>query len=98
MTNPTAQDIAALRSEWITGGRLVVGDDPSPSDHEAVYRWVLDFMDGGADDPDYGTVLGLIYHSLNFDIPFSATKSVRDDLMHMARRKLEDPQWRRQTI
>lgn len=98
MTYLTSQDIAALRSEWITGVRLVVGDDSSPSDHESVYRWVLNFIDRSADDPDYSTVLGLIYHSLNFDIPFSATQSVRDDLMHMARRKLENPHWRRQTI
>lgn len=90
MTDLTAQDIAALRSEWIGGGRLVVGDDSSPSDQDSIYRWVLTFIDGGADDPDYGVVLGLVYHSLNFDIPFSATKSVRDDLMHMARTKLED--------
>ena len=95
MTNPTAQDIAALRSEWITGGRLVVRDDSSPSDHDSVYDWVLTYIDDGADDPDYGVVLGLVYHSLNFDIPFSATKSVRDDLMRISRRKLETPHGRR---
>lgn len=95
MTDLTAHDIAALRSEWISGGWLVVRDDASPSDHESVYRWVLDVIDGHVDDPDHSVIITTIYHSLNFDIPFSATKSVRDELMSMARRKLEDPQWRR---
>lgn len=95
MTNLTAHDIAALRREWVSGGRLVVGDDPSPSDHDSVYHWVLHFIDGNGDDPDYASIMGIIFHSLNFDIPFSATKSVRNDLMHIARRKLENPHWRR---
>lgn len=95
MTPITEQDRAFLRREWSDLGRFVVQDDPDPADHDAIYAWVLDFIDSGVDDPDYPYIHGLIEVSTNFDIPFTATERVRGELMTIARRKREDPGWRR---
>ena len=92
MTTITEQDRAALRRDWADLGRMVLADDPDPADHPALNAWILAFIDRGIDDPDYEAIVGLIYHSTNFDIPFRATERVRGELIGVARRKRADAQ------
>ncbi|WP_281407419.1 hypothetical protein [Methylobacterium sp. P1-11] len=40
----SADASAALREDWIHGGRLVLTADPDPSDHAAIYAGILDFI------------------------------------------------------
>lgn len=84
---------AALRQEWSEGGRIVLQDDADGSDHSAVHRWVARLIDGDIADDD--GILSLVHHSLNFDIPFAATRGVREELLHVVRMKIRDPAWQR---
>jgi hypothetical protein len=86
---------AALRQEWAEGGRLVLQDDADGSDHGIVDHWIARLIDGDIADADKDGILSLVYHSLNFDIPFAATKDVRDELLHLVRMKIKDPACRR---
>ena len=88
-------ELTALRQEWTEGGRLVLRDDANGSDHSDLHHWVLRLIDGDITDDDRDGILSLVYHSLNFDIPFAATKGVRDELLHVIRMKIRDPGWRR---
>ncbi|WP_287082506.1 hypothetical protein [Methylobacterium sp.] len=86
---PASDEVsAALRDDWIRGGHLVLADDPDTSDHAAIHAWILDFLETGADDPDQDSIRSLIYHSLNFDIPFQATERVRQSLIATVRARL----------
>ena len=87
--------VASLKAEWVGGGEIILKADRQTEDHGDIYKWVLDFLDNGSRDPDYGYFLSTLYHSLNFDIPFEATSSVREELLQMARMKIKDPGWRR---
>lgn len=89
------EELAALKKEWIEGGRHVLQDDADGSDHSVVHHWVVRLIDGGILDDDRDGILSLVHHSLNFDIPFAATKGVRDELLHVVRMKIRDPAWRR---
>ncbi|MDR6293920.1 MULTISPECIES: hypothetical protein [Inquilinus] len=86
---------AALRREWAEGGRVVLQDDANGSDHSIVHHWIMRLIDGEIVDDDRDGILSLVYHSLNFDIPFAATKGVRDELLQVVRMKIKDPAWRR---
>jgi hypothetical protein len=88
-------ELAALRQEWSEGGRLVLQDDADGGDHSIVHHWIMRLIDGEIVDDDRDGILSLVYHSLNFDIPFAATKGVRDELLHVVRMKIKDPAWRR---
>ncbi|WP_395680510.1 hypothetical protein [Inquilinus sp.] len=88
-------ELAALRREWAEGGRIVLQDDAEGGDHSAVHHWIVRLLDGDIADDDRDGILSLVYHSLNFDIPFAATKGVRDELLQVVRTKLKDPAWRR---
>jgi hypothetical protein len=88
-------ELAALRQEWTEGGRLVLQDDANGGDHGDLTRWVVRLVDGDIADDERDGILSLVYHSLNFDIPFAATKGVRDELLHVVRMKIKDPAWRR---
>lgn len=88
MATITEQDREALRREWTDLGRMVLADDPDSADHPVLYAWILAFIDGGINDPDYEAIYVLIYHSVNFDIPFRATERVRGELISFVRRKL----------
>lgn len=88
-------ELAALRKEWTELAGFVFQDDANGSDHSDIRHWVVRLIDGDIADDDRDGILSLVYHSLNFDIPFAATKGVRDELLHVVRMKLEDPAWRR---
>lgn len=88
-------ELAALRQEWSEGGRIVLQDDADGGDHSIVHHWIVRLIDGDIADDDRDGILSLVYHSLNFDIPFAATKGVRDELLHVVRMKIKDPAWRR---
>ncbi|MGU3656572.1 MULTISPECIES: hypothetical protein [unclassified Methylobacterium] len=89
---PTAaEESAALRDDWMHGGHLVLAADPDPSDHAAIHAWILDVIEGGGGDPDQDGIRDLIYHSLNFDIPFQATERVRQSLIATVRARLQAP-------
>ncbi|XYD08240.1 hypothetical protein R1A27_24925 [Methylobacterium sp. NMS12] len=79
---------ATLRDDWTHGGHLVLAADPDTSDHAAIHAWILDFIETGANDPDQGSIRPLIYHSLNFDIPFQATERVRQSLIATVRTRV----------
>ncbi|MGF6229841.1 hypothetical protein QFZ27_003796 [Inquilinus ginsengisoli] len=88
-------ELAALRQDWTEGGRLVLQDDANGDDHGIVHHWVVRLIDGDIADDERDSILSLVYHSVNFDIPFAATKGVRNELLHVVRMKIKDLAWRR---
>jgi hypothetical protein len=84
-----------LKQEWIESGRFVLRDDDHPKDHTEIHNWLLEFLDKEerSDEDEY--IASCVYHSLNFDIPFPATKSVRCELLNIVRMKIKNPQWMR---
>ncbi|KGM32749.1 hypothetical protein [Inquilinus limosus] len=88
-------ELAALRKEWVESGRSVLQDDAGGGDQSVLHHWVVRLIDGDIVDDDRDGILSLVYHSLNFDIPFAATRGVREELRHVIRMKIKDPAWRR---
>lgn len=84
----SAEDSAALRDDWIHGGRLILAADPDPSDHAAIHAWIPEFIEVGGEGLDQDGIRDLIDHSLNFDIPFQATGRVRQSLIATVRARL----------
>ena len=84
-----------LRVEWINSGFLVLGDDDHQQDHPNINRWIIDFLNKKELEGDELLIVSLICHSLNFDIPFKATKSVRSHLLRTVRMKIAHPGWTR---
>ncbi len=84
-----------LKQEWTEGGRFVLRDDDHPKDHREIHNWLLEFLDKEerSDEDEY--IVTCVYHSLNFDIPFKATKGVRSELVNIVRMKIKDPRWMR---
>ncbi len=80
-----------LSTDWARSGRSVVADDDSPIDHRDIEDWVAHFIEDNhqTDGDERGLILALIYHSLNFDIPFAATRNVRAELLQIARENLK---------
>ncbi|UPA28051.1 hypothetical protein K6301_23925 (plasmid) [Shinella oryzae] len=72
-------------------GALVLRDHGVGSDLEAIQEWVSWFIVNGRQDQDYELILSRIDHSLNLDIPFAATSTVRESLISTVRSKLKDP-------
>ncbi|OWJ57080.1 hypothetical protein [Inquilinus limosus] len=87
-------ELAALRKEWVECGRAVLQADADGGDHSILHHWVVRLIDGDIADDDRDGILSLVYHSLNFDIPFAATRGVREELRHVVRMKIRDPAWR----
>ncbi|QDG94281.1 hypothetical protein NIBR502774_14235 (plasmid) [Rhizobium sp. NIBRBAC000502774] len=61
------------------------------SDLKTIHDWVSWFIANGAGDDQYELILSHIDHSLNLDIPFAATATVRESLISAARSRLKDP-------
>lgn len=89
MSEWTKEQIDALGSEWARGGQFVLGDDLDRKDRLEIEHWIAHFIveSVGENDSERGYILSLIYHSLNFDIPFEATRGVREDLLRIIRAK-----------
>ncbi|WP_247221334.1 hypothetical protein [Shinella oryzae] len=88
---PTDDYIGYLQQEWSISGALVLRDHGVGSDLEAIQEWVSWFIVNGRQDQDYELILSRIDHSLNLDIPFAATSTVRESLISTVRSKLKDP-------
>lgn len=82
------QEADPLAMEWKSCGRLVLQDDDDPRDHDAIDRWIMELIDRPSGSPEDDHIRSLVYHSLNFDIPFAATRNVRERLMDLVRKRL----------
>ncbi len=88
---PTDDYIGYLQQEWSISGAFVLRNHGVGSDLEAIHEWISWFILNGRRDQEYELILSRIDHSLNLDIPFSATSAVRESLISTARSKLKDP-------
>ena len=79
-----------LKSEWMSGSVVIFGADGNKEDHPALSRLILRLLDQETRSEDEDLIVSLVYHSLNFDIPFKATASVRAEMLKMVRRKIKD--------
>jgi len=86
-----AEDNEVLKVEWINSGFLVLGDDDHQQDHAEINCWIIDLLSKNELIGDEISIVSLVYHSLSFDIPFKATKSIRNDLLRTVRMKMADP-------
>ncbi|MFG1245709.1 hypothetical protein [Xanthobacter flavus] len=88
--------VARMRLDWTSGGgSIVLSDDPETDDHGEIYQWVANLLNKSDFSADDRHILNSVYQSLNFDIPFPATKIVRDELLQTVRMKIKDPSWTR---
>ena len=87
---PADDYIDYLKREWALSGALVLRDHGVESDLGAIHEWVSWFIVNGSGDPEYELILSYIDHSLNLDIPFAATSTVRESLISAARSRLRD--------
>ncbi|MBK1842269.1 hypothetical protein JHL17_33220 [Azospirillum sp. YIM B02556] len=90
MDRMSRDQIESLKREWMDGGCHVLEDDDDKTDLEEVNNWIINFLDQDAMNDKDGYVVSRIYHSLNFDIPFAATKQIRDELIHVVRMKMKE--------
>ena len=79
-----------LKSEWMSGSAVIFQADGNKEDHQAISQWVQGLLDRETRSEDDELIFNLVYHSLNFDIPFKATASARADLLRMVRLKIND--------
>lgn len=90
MTWMNRKQLTNLKSEWINGGHFVLSDDDNSDDHEELNKWILNFLDKEITSDEEENIALSIYYSLNFDIPFPATKIARDSLLRIVRMKIND--------
>ena len=95
MDRRSEEQMRELRKEWVGGGRIAMRDDKHREDHIEISRWILRLLDKKVRSDEEEYIVSCVDHSLNFDIPFQATKEVRDNLLHMVRMKMKDPNWTR---
>lgn len=95
MDRRSEEQMRELRKEWVGGGRIAMRDDKYREDHIEISRWILRLLDKKVRSDEEEYIVSCVDHSLNFDIPFQATKEVRDNLLHMVRMKMKDPNWTR---
>lgn len=95
MDRRSEQQMRELRKEWVGGGRIALRDDEHREDHIEINRWILRLLDKKVRSDEEEYIVSCVDHSLNFDIPFQATKAVRDNLLHMVRMKMKDTNWTR---
>jgi len=88
---PADDYINYLQREWSLSGTLVLRDHGVESDLKAIHEWVSWFIVNGAGDKEYELILSHIDHSLNLDIPFAATFTVREALISAVRERMKDP-------
>jgi hypothetical protein len=95
MDRRNKEQMQDLKKEWVGGGRFVLRDDDHPEDHREIHNWLLELLDKEerSDEDEY--IASCVHHSLNFDIPFAATKGVRRELLNIVRMKIRDPRWMR---
>jgi hypothetical protein len=79
-----------LKSEWMTGSTAIFQADGNKEDHQAISKWIVGLLDQGTRSEDGELIFNLVYHSLNFDIPFKATASARAELLQRVRLKIND--------
>jgi transcriptional regulator CtsR len=79
-----------VKSEWVNGSAFIFGADSNKEDHQAISKWILGLLDQEVRSEEEECIVRLVYHSLNFDIPFRATASVRAELLQMVRIKIGD--------
>jgi hypothetical protein len=93
MIKRNKKQMQELREEWVSGRRLILSYDQHKEDHARIDEWIVTLLEkeNRSDEDEY--IVGCIYHSLNFDIPFPATEGVRRELLHMVRMKISDPTW-----
>lgn len=91
MDRRSEEQMRKLRKEWTDGGFVVLKGD----DHKEIDRWILRLLDKKTRSDEEEYIVSRVDHSLNFDIPFQATNVVRDDLLHIVRMKMKDPNWTR---
>ena len=66
-----------LKSEWMSGSAIIFQADGNKEDHQAISQWILALLDRKTRSEDDELIFNLVYHSLNFDIPFKATACPR---------------------
>ena len=79
-----------LKSEWMSGSAIIFQADGNKEDHQAISKWILGLLDQETRSDDEELIFNLVYHSLNFDIPFKATACPRAELLRMVRLKIND--------
>jgi hypothetical protein len=77
-----------LRREWLGGSAVIFGADRNKEDHRAISKWILGLLNQETLSEEDELMVSRVYHSLNFDIPFAATASVRAELLHIVRMKI----------
>jgi hypothetical protein len=79
-----------LKSEWKSGSVIIFRADSNKEDHQAISKWILGLLVQETRSEDEERIVNLVYHGLNFDIPFEATSSVRAELLQMVRMKINN--------
>jgi len=79
-----------LKSEWVAGSTQIFREDCNKEDHQAISKWILGLLDQETMSESEELIVNLLHHSLNFDIPFKATASVRAELLQEVRIKIAD--------
>ncbi|MGX8007960.1 hypothetical protein ACVDG8_002620 [Mesorhizobium sp. ORM8.1] len=95
MDRRSEEQMRGLRKEWVDGGHIAMRDDVHREDHIEINRWILRLLDKKTRSDEEEYIVTCVDISLNFDIPFKATKGDRDDLLRMVRMKIKDPNWTR---
>ena len=90
MQNHNREYLDRLKSEWMNGSAIILRDDSNKKDHQSISKWIEGLLDQETRSNDEDLIVSLVYHSLNFDIPFKATASERAKLLQLVRAKIND--------